>query len=415
MIAGVAGGLGERFGIDPVLVRIAFLLLAFGGGSGVILYLLAWAVSSEEGAGEELARTFRSPDLQQGVALGLIVFGVLLLLRSVGLWFGDSLVWPVAIGALGSAVIWTRGDESDRERWTQMGSRITGNPVDAVFGGRISVPRILVGAVLIAAGMAAFLASNTAFAAIGTIALAVAVSVVGIGLVFGPWLVRLWQQLSAERIERIRSEERAELAAHLHDSVLQTLALIQRSADQPRRVTTLARRQERELRAWLYRATAPGGVGADGNGYAAAATITGAVDAMIEDVEAVHQTDVEPVVVGDGPVDDDVLTVIAALREACVNASKHAGVDVISLYLESGPDAIHASVLDRGAGFDPDAVPADRRGIADSIRGRIERRGGEVRVITAPGEGTEVTLSLPRDRNGRDRTDDPTDVPEPHL
>lgn len=392
MVAGVAGGLGRRIGVDPVLVRIVFLVLAFAGGAGVLLYLLGWAVSSEAEAADELAAVTRDPNLQQGVALGLIALGVLLLLRQAGFWLGDGLVWPIVIGGLGSAVIWTRGDEEDRERWSRLASRIPGNPVEAVFGGRISVPRILVGATLIGAGMAAFLAANDALAAIRTVLLAVLVTVVGFGLVFGPWLVRLVEELGAERRERIRSEERAEVAAHLHDSVLQTLALMQRSSEDPRRMVALARRQERELRAWLY------GQRDLTNG---ARTVQAAIDALVEEVEADHAVDVEVVVVGDGAVDEDVAAVLGAVREATVNAAKHAGVEVVSVYVECGPNEVTAFVRDRGKGFDPGAVPDDRRGIADSIRGRIERRGGEVEVATEPGDGTEIAITLPRGRPER--------------
>lgn len=387
MIAGVAGGLGHRLRVDPVLVRIGLVLLAFAGGAGVLLYLLAWAVSSDGEPGEPAA-VVRPPDLQQGVALGLVTLGVLLLLRQAGFWLGDALVWPVVIGGLGSAVIWTRGDAEDRARWSRLTAHIPGDPVGSVFGGRVSVPRIAVGVTLIAAGMAGFLAANDALASIRPVLLAVLVSVAGVALVFGPWLARLGTQLAAERRERIRSEERADVAAHLHDSVLQTLALIQRSSDQPRRMVALARRQERELRAWLYSGGGglPGGTG----------TLRSALDAMTEEVEVDHEIALDVVLVGDTPLDEDAAAVVGAVREAAVNAAKHAEVDVVAVYVESTPEALTAYVRDRGVGFDPAAVPADRRGIADSIRGRAERRGGTVELTTARGEGTEVAITVPR-------------------
>lgn len=401
VVAGVAGGLAARLGVDAVILRIAFVALAFAGGAGVVLYLLAWAVSPEEEDAEAAARAAREPNLQQAVALGLIVLGVLLLLRQAGLWVGDSLVWPVVIAAVGSAIIWTRGSEADRARWSRLGSRIPGNPVEAVFGGRISLGRVTAGGLLIAFGMAAFLAANDALIALRDVALAVVVTLAGAGLIFGPWLWRLLSQLGDERRERIRSEERAEMAAHLHDSVLQTLALIQRSSDQPRRMVSLARRQERELRQWLY---------GERDRLGAPQTLRGMVDAFAEEVEASHDVAVEVVVVGDTPVDADVRALLNATREATVNAAKHADVGDVSVFVEAAPDLVEAFVRDRGRGFDPDRIPGDRRGISESIRGRMARHGGTAEISSEPGAGTEVTLRLERDGAEAQR---PADQPSP--
>ena len=79
----------------------------------------------------------------------------------------------------------------------------------------------------------------------------------GIAVIAAPWIAGARaRSCSDERRERIRQEERAEVAAHVHDSVLHTLTLIQRNAHDPREVLRLARAQERELRNWLYQ---PGG------------------------------------------------------------------------------------------------------------------------------------------------------------
>lgn len=387
VVAGVAGGLGERLGVDPVFVRVAFVTLAFAGGAGVILYLLGWLVSDDLPE-DAVRRAVRDPNLQQAVALGLIVLGLLLLLRNVGLWLGDTLVWPIVIAAFGSVVMWTRGSEDDRARWSRMASRIPGNPVRSIFEGRVSLTRLLVGGILIAAGMAAFLAANDALIALRTVGLALIVALVGAVLVFGPWIWRLLAELSAERRERIRSEERAEVAAHLHDSVLQTLALIQRSADQPRRMVTLARQQERELRSWLY------GRGDDTSG----GSLRTAFESMAADVEAQHDVGVEVVVVGDAEVDDDVRATVEAAREAAVNAAKHAGVAEVSLFVEAGRQELSVFVRDRGRGFDPTSVGPDRHGIAESIVGRMARRDGNAEIWSEPGAGTEVALTLPRRR-----------------
>jgi signal transduction histidine kinase len=188
--------------------------------------------------------------------------------------------------------------------------------------------------------------------------------------------------LAAERAERVRSQERAELAAHLHDSVLQTLALMQKRADDPREVAALARRQERELRAWL-------------NGRRPdEASLAAALEAAAQEVEDDHGVPIDVVTVGDVPLGERSAALVAAAREALVNASKFAGPEPISLYAEVEGDRIEAFVRDRGPGFDPAAVPEDRRGVRESIVGRMERHGGRATVHAAPGQGTEVELVM---------------------
>jgi signal transduction histidine kinase len=380
VLLGVAGGLGERLGVDPALVRVAFAVLALAGGAGVVLYLLAWAFSVEPDAEGAVRRPVRRPSPRQALALGMVVLGTLLLLRELGLWFGDQIVWPIALAAAGSAVIWARGD--DRARW------LPGNPIEALFTGRVGLIRILVGGLLVFAGLGLGFANTGAnLAAAGDALLGVAVTLIGLGLIFGPWATRLANQLAEERRGRIRSEARAEMAAHLHDSVLHTLALIQR-ADASPEVVGLARRQERELRAWLYRAPLP----PEGR-------LRPAVEAIATRVEQRHNVPVDIVVVGDAPLDDAGRALVDACQEAAFNAARHSGAPLVSVYVEVEPDELTGFVRDEGKGFDPEAVPTDRRGIADSIRGRIRRHGGSVTIISSPGEGTEVQLRLPRSQS----------------
>jgi signal transduction histidine kinase len=381
----VAGGLGEQLGVDPVLVRVAFAVLAIAGGSGVVLYLLAWAVSVEPDRDAARTRPVRRPSARQAFALGLVVLGTLLLLREVGLWFGDQVVWPIALAAAGSAVIWARSDDRDRARWASAGGRIPGNPIEALFTGRVGMIRIVVGSLLVASGLGLGFANTGADLSAALDALVgVAITVIGLGLIFGPWATRLVSQLAEERRGRIRSEARAEMAAHLHDSVLHTLALIQR-ADASPEVVGLARRQERELRAWLYRAPVP----AEGD-------LRTAVEAIATRVEQRHNVPVDVVVVGDAPLDEAARALVDACQEAALNAARHSGAPLVSVYVEVEPDELTGFVRDEGKGFDPDQVPTDRRGIADSIRGRIHRHGGSVTIVSSPGEGTEVQLRLPR-------------------
>src|SRR6266540_4881121 len=254
VIVGVAGGLAERLGVDPILVRIAFVLLTIAGGVGLIAYLLLAFATDRAGAAGPTR--WREPTRRRTFSFVLIVAGIMLLLRELGLWFGDRVVWPVALAAIGSAVIWARGDDEDRAPWLQFSAVMRRNPAESLLGDRASLPRVVVGALLVASGMGYVLATSDALATVGSALLAIAVTAAGLGLILGPWILRLYRQLTEERRERIRSEERAEMAAHLHDSVLHTLALIQR-ADAPMEMVTLARRQERELRQWLYAKPAP--------------------------------------------------------------------------------------------------------------------------------------------------------------
>ena len=383
VIAGIAGGLAERLGIDSVLVRLAFVVLSLAGGAGIALYLVLFAFSRDEPEAAEPARA--SGGVQRTVAAFLVSLGALLVLRSLGLWFGDSLVWPAAVAAFGSAVIWVRADRGGRGRPPRLPFRSPPTDGEAPSTASMSGGRLLVGAALVAAGTASFLAANISRGAIGTVAVATTVTLSGLALIVGPWIMRLARQLAEERRERIRAEERQDVAAHLHDSVLQTLALIQRS-DDPSQMSALARKQERELRSWLYRP--PGEQGAD--------LLSTAVDALSERIELAHRIRVESVVVGDCPLDAGLQAVVDACGEALTNAGKHSGVASVSLYVEVDPEAVTAFVRDRGKGFDPATVPEDRRGIADSIRGRLQRHGGTADLVSSPGQGTEVRLRLPR-------------------
>lgn len=388
-VAGVAGGLGSWLGVDAILVRLVFVVLTLAGGLGLVLYGLVWSAT------REAPTTPRHHD-RQAVALGVLMIGILGLMRAAGLWLGDSVVWPLVAAAVGSALIWTRGDEADRRRWRRL-ARLPDEPGPPDEG---SVPRgrLLVGAGLVAFGSIVFLAVRSDLATLGQVLLAVLVTAAGAGLIAGPWILGLVRRMDAERRVRIRSEERAEVAAHLHDSVLQTLALIQR-ANAPADVRTLARRQERELRAWLF-----------GTRSSDARDLRAAVEALVDEVEAHHPVAVETVVVGDTTLDGAAGVAVQACREAVTNAALHAGVDSVALYLESDERGITAFVRDRGKGFDPATVPTDRHGIADSIVGRVRRAGGRAEVRSTPRDGTEVEIHVPRVGPPRGRGDVSTEA-----
>ena len=259
-----------------------------------------------------------------------------------------------------------------------------GPPLPSLRLPRDAAARAGVGAALVVGGALVFLWLNGALTAAGDVVLAVVVVLVALTLILAPWWLRLARGLAAERAARIRSQERAEVAAHLHDSVLQTLALVQKRADDPREVAALARRQERELRAWLS------GGGAQEAGFAAA------LEAAAAEVEADHGVPIEVVTVGDAALDDRARALLAAAREALVNAAKFASDEPIAVYAEVEGRRAEVFVRDRGPGFDPAAVPPDRRGLRESVVGRMQRHGGRATVRTQPGQGTEVELVIER-------------------
>ncbi len=372
VITGVAAGIARGLGIDVAFVRVAFVLLSFAGGVGIVLYVMLTLVIPE---GDVSARPPRADGrtVEQAAGVGLITVGLMLLLRRVGLLLPDQVVWPAAVMVVGVAIAWTRLD---------------GRPTDLLDGGRGLVLRLVTGALLLAIGIGVFAALNERLVVATQVVIAVTVTAVGIVMLAGPWIVRLGRQLADERSERIRADERAEVAAHLHDSVLQTLAMIQRRASSPAETVALARRQERELRDWLH-----------GSGRAPdASTFGAALQGLADDVEADHLVAVEVVVVGDAVLTDELRATVAAAREAAVNAARHSGADVVSVYAEVEDDVVTTFVRDRGSGFDPDRLPEDRRGVSESIVGRMDRHGGRADVQSWSGEGTEITLTMPRSR-----------------
>lgn len=371
MLSGLAAGIAHRLGIAPVYVRAGFITLAFVWGIGVLLYLAGLAATLDDEA--PASGETREASIGQRVGLASLFTGALLVVRGVGLWPGDELVWPVAAVAFGAAFVLDHGDIDSRAAFLRLLD--PDNP-----GTR---RRTVAGLLLAVFGVALLTAG--AVPGLGVAGLAVVVTGAGLTLLFGPWVWRLAEELGSERRERIRQEERAEMAAHLHDSVLQTLALIQRS-DDPRRMVTLARAQERELRRWLYeRAPAPRGD-----------QLSAALQAAADRVEADFDVRVEVVSVGDLALDERLTALVAAAGEALTNAAKHAGVERISLYSEVGEEAVEVWVSDQGKGFDPEAVAFDRRGIADSLVGRMHRYGGSAAITSETGEGTEVHLSIQR-------------------
>lgn len=363
-MAGVAGGIADRLGVNPVYVRAAFVVLAFVWGLGGVVYLGLWAATIDQyGTSPSLVS---EPSDRQVFGLGLGFFGLLLFVRSVLPWPGDRVMWPVLFTGLLTAVA--------LDRWTDV-SKLTSPEHQRA--------RLFFGGIFVVGGIA--LLGDFDPALVAPSLLAMTLTAAGFLIAFGPWLYRAMADLSKERAEVIRRRQREEMASHLHDSVLQTLAMIQRT-DDPKRIVTLARAQERELRRWLFESEWEG----------SSDSIAGAIQRTADKVEADYNVAVEVVHVGDCELDDKLRALASAGTEAIVNAAKHAGVDRVSVFLEVGEEEIELFVTDQGKGFDQEAVPADRRGITDSIVRRIERHGGSVEIESAVGSGTEIQITMPR-------------------
>ena len=382
--AGVAGGLAEATGIDPYMLRIALVVTTLAGGIGVVAYAAAAALSTEPlpPADDGARRRGGTQPLagRRTAALVCASAAVLVWARSVGLWPGDSLMAPALAVAVASGLVWWRGGQ-------QAGASSV-DPFEKLLSGRTGPLRLAGGLLLGLVGLVA-LTGTGSVRSTPRAAAALVLALGGVLVVAGPFVGRLMQQVGEEQRHRIRTEERAEVAAHLHDSVLQTLALMQRANDDPRRMTVLARRQERELRAWLY----------GGRAGPATGTVAGDAEAMIAELEFDHGVGIDLVVVGDAPADARTGALLGAAREAVVNAAKHAGVDQVSVYVEVEPEQLVAYVRDTGCGFEPGGTvdsDGERVGIAESIVGRLARVRGTAALDSAVGAGTEWELRVPR-------------------
>ncbi len=344
-LAGVCAGIAKSLDVDVTLVRLTFALLAFASGAGIVAYAGAWlALAPEDGP----------PPSSRRRLLGFVVLALAAALAVRGLGLSDSLVWPAALCGVGIVLV-------RRPRRAE----------------------VIAGLTLVALGVIVFIDRNSGGGERDTVLESSGVAI-ALLLVLGPWAWRLAAERDAERTARIRSEERAEMAARVHDSVLQTLALVQRESGDPRRVAALARRQERELRGWLY----PDAATAENS-------LSSAIETAAAEVEELHGVPVELVRTGDVPLDEQVEALVLAAREAMANAARHSGADEVSIFVDVGEEEIAVYVRDRGSGFDPDAVSRDAHGIAESIRGRMTRAGGTAE-LTSTEAGTEVELRLPR-------------------
>ena len=402
LAGGVASGIAAWRGLSATTVRIVFVLLALVSlGWAVPAYVLAWLLIPAAGQDTSIGSRARSDSRGIALAAGLVSLLVLALLVAGALndgWFSNW-AWPQLISVAGLVLIWRNATPDEQATLRRLAEPL-GAAAAPAKPGRRSAIRLAIGALLIIGG-AAWLSTMRASLALLRPLGGVVLVIAGIVLCLGPWWLRIARDLGLERQARVRAEERekerADIAARIHDSVLQTLALIQRRADDPQKIVQLARLQERELRSWLFEGRAPNEADAD-------ATLAFGVRQIQRDVEARYGVPVEAVTVGDCELDENLNALLAAAREATVNAAKWSGASVISLFAEVEPVEVSIVVRDRGKGFDLESVPEDRKGLAESVYGRMTRRGGTATVTTAPGEGTKVTLKMPRSSLSAGRT-----------
>jgi signal transduction histidine kinase/phage shock protein PspC (stress-responsive transcriptional regulator) len=398
-VGGVCAGLAEHLGLNVRLVRLGFILATFGGGAGIVVYAFLWALTPQSleinAIGSSGPGTRRQPSNEAVrnliIGLGLLVVGALLFAQEQGANIRLGLFIPLLTVVGGAALAWSKLDDAERGRW------LIG---DLSAGGRwAGLGRLGLGIALASVGFVVLATQGRGLAGLWDVGIAAVAVLSGAALIAAPWGVRLWGDLRSEQAQRIRATERADIAAHLHDSVLQTLALIQRKSGDPAEVIRLARSQERELRAWLY----AGPVGSQ-------ASLASAVTEVANEVEDLHGTPIELVVTRDRVLDPGGAALVGALREALLNAVRH-GAPPVSVYVEVGSELVEAFVRDHGPGFDLAEVPQDRLGVRESILGRMSRHGGSAAVRRLD-HGTEVSLSLPVKAETHPEPTAPTTVTE---
>src|SRR5215203_7372105 len=396
-LGGVCTGLARHLGWPLMVIRIAFVALATFQFIGVIAYGALWLLmppeSTVKAPGLESASRagFRDQNkpkrrIDWGMLLALVALGVGLLwiMQNTGLGISSQLFWPVAFACAGAALVWRQADSEQQKRWrAEAGGKAWLAPFVA-RGGWPALVRVIVGLGLVGAAFGIVFAQEGHIDQLPEVMAMTTLALAGLAVVMAPWLHRSRTALNQARADKVRADARADMAAHLHDSVLQTLAMIQRQADDPKVVQQLARRQERELRTWLYGEELP------------ETTLKAALTTVAAEVEDERGVPVEVVVVGDCETSDAVQALVRAAREAMVNAAKHSGADQIDVYAEVDDEHIEVFVRDRGSGFDLDTVGDDRMGVKGSILDRMERHGGKAGVRSSPGEGTEVRLEIMR-------------------
>jgi signal transduction histidine kinase/phage shock protein PspC (stress-responsive transcriptional regulator) len=396
-LGGVCTGLARHLGWPLLAVRIAFVALATFQFLGVIAYGALWLLlppeSTVKSPGLESAGRagMRDPSrpkrrIDWGMLLALIALGVglLLVMQNTGMGISSQLFWPVAFACAGAALVWRQADTEQQKRWREEAGGKAWLAPFVARGGWPALVRVIMGLGLVGAAFGIVIAQQGQIANLPEVMAMTMLALAGLAIVLAPWLHRSRSALNQARAEKVRADARADMAAHLHDSVLQTLAMIQRQADDPKAVQQLARRQERELRNWLY------------GDELHEATLKAALTAAAAEVEDERGVPVELVMVGDCDTSEEIQALVRAAREAMVNAAKHSGAEKIDVYAEVDEEFVEVFVRDRGHGFDVDAVADDRMGVKGSIIDRMARHGGSATIRSGPSDGTEVRLEIKR-------------------
>jgi signal transduction histidine kinase len=393
VLGGVCAGIARRLGVSVRPIRVLAVLSVAPAAMGLLVYTACWALVPRMGEDRSVASRVLADrrEVQIVLAVSTVMLAVLITLVAIRVEGPGAFAWPLLLSTAGLLCVWRGASDDERE---QLQTRLNASPfVSAATSTtwRTVVLRACLGGTLVLIGIALLskISELRRGAAIG-VGIGIIAVCVGSLLMFAPWWLRTLRDLSNERRQRVRAQERADVAAHLHDSVLQTLLLIQKSAHRPVEVVRLARNQERELRHWPF--DPPKQDAASGS----AETFSTLASDIEREVEEDYGVGVELIVVGDCQPDDCLRALLAAGREAAVNAAKWSGTSIISMFAEVEPDTVSLFVRDVGKGFDPDAVPAHRKGIAHSIVERMDRHGGTATIRSTPGAGTEVELVVPR-------------------
>jgi signal transduction histidine kinase len=396
ILGGVCAGLAARLAVKTAVVRVAAVVSIFLGGFGILAYMAMWVfvpvADEEESIASRVVGERR--ELQIVLALSSALFAVLLVTRSLGVSDLGVPTLTLLVGAMGALVVWRGASTAET---TRLRERLNAAPgvAGAHSGWRRMAVRTGTGIVLVLVGVGELSRTGSFSGAALGVFVGTMLFIGGFLVLFAPWWIRTLRDLSTERRERVRAQERADMAAHVHDSVLQTLSLIQKAAGDPREVVRLARSEERELRYWLFN---PERLGRHGQRPESLAEAVAVIEREVEDSFGVG---VELILVGDCPMDDGLSALVGACHAATVNAAKWSGCAQVAVFVEVERSTVSAYVRDLGVGFDPALVPGDRQGIACSMVERMERAGGSVAVHSTPGVGTEVELVLPRPTSAR--------------
>ncbi|GAA1389130.1 PspC domain-containing protein [Luteococcus peritonei] len=396
LVAGVAQGVAEHLGWSPLLVRGGFVLLALMQGLGIFLYGLLWVLMPQQEEQESQAPGLESAE-RRGMrrrekaglavprdggallALALLGAGTTILALNFGVGPNAAVFWPLAFAAAGLALVWRQADapavDDEQAPRGLLGRFLSGR-------GWAAVVRMTAGMGLVGVSVSMVAASQIGVTQLPLMLALAALMVLGVGIAAAPWITRMRRNAQAAHERALLDQARADMAAHLHDSVLQTLALIQRQSEDSRAVAALARRQERELRQWLY-----GDEPIEGS-------LRTALARAAQEIEDERGVDVELVCVGDRELDGQLDALVRAAREAMMNAAKHSGADRVDVFCEVEDHLVELFVRDRGVGFRMEEIGDDRMGVTRSILQRMERHGGTARIRSEPGEGTEVRLAM---------------------